>query len=536
MIISSSYQINSPFSNSGKVPIVKKTLTSEKNKIFIPSKMKDSYTSNSNYNSINYYDRSIIVKKISLSNIFGSGNSNTNTNNNTNNKTEHPTSVSLTEKEVLDDSNYISSNKINLYNNKINLYNNRVKKIKMATLIQSVVRRFLLNKKLFNDIQSVKRAHNTKSKIYRKKIPLNKKNVNNQTSDSYLNNMNEKKIEKNITNQFFFTKVVIVNSNHSKAQISKIQKFWRNRKLQIGNYSRISNYQCQSEIVKKVNLKKKISLTKKANYDSILFNSLHSVKDEQEPIKDDYKNSNKKTKVLRDKINLKTNNDIFHRFYLRNNYITRPQYIKLYNKNNQAKKEENEGIYQYEVNDINKSFKDKSYTLLHDKNKNGNYIQQLKYNTGKKINQIKSCTDINKVNKSEYIKGIKLDTDEKIKKNREYKNINNNLKVWQKNKINCVIYEDNINKYKDLKPNKNFIYINSSKTEKSIKLDRKKDIINKPNHSLMKKINGYMKKNNVKSRKALISKNHINIDGKEPYINLERKLIMQKPNRKKHTK
>ena len=193
MIISSSYQINSPFSNSGKVPIVKKTLTSEKNKIFIPSKMKDSYTSNSNYNSINYYDRSIIVKKISLSNIFGSGNSNTNTNNNTNNKTEHPTSVSLTEKEVLDDSNYISSNKINLYNNKINLYNNRVKKIKMATLIQSVVRRFLLNKKLFNDIQSVKRAHNTKSKIYRKKIPLNKKNVNNQTSDSYLNNMNEKK-------------------------------------------------------------------------------------------------------------------------------------------------------------------------------------------------------------------------------------------------------------------------------------------------------------------------------------------------------
>ena len=28
--------------------------------------------------------------------------------------------------------------------------------------------------------------------------------------------MNEKKIEKNITNQFFFTKVVIVNSSHSK--------------------------------------------------------------------------------------------------------------------------------------------------------------------------------------------------------------------------------------------------------------------------------------------------------------------------------
>ena len=41
------------------------------------------------------------------------------------------------------------------------------------------------------------------------------------------------------------------------------------------------------------------------------------------------------------------------------------------------------------------------------------------------------------------------------------------------------------------------------------------------------------KKNYAKSRKILISKNHINIDEKEPYINLERKLIMQKPNAQK---
>ena len=102
MIISSSYKINSPnspFSSSGKVPFVKKTLTSEKNKIFIPSRIKDNYTSNSNYNSINFYDRSIIVKKISLSNIFNYNNSPKANN--------HPISLSFTEKDVLEDNSYI---------------------------------------------------------------------------------------------------------------------------------------------------------------------------------------------------------------------------------------------------------------------------------------------------------------------------------------------------------------------------------------------------------------------------------------------
>jgi hypothetical protein len=309
--------------------------------------------------------------------------------------------------------------------------------------------------------------------------------------------------------------------------------------MQIGNYSRISNYQCQSEIVKKFNFNKKINL-RKANYDSILFNSLHSMREEPENSKNDNKNNyNNKIQISKDKISVKTNNEIFHRFYLRNNYITRPQYIKLYNQNNPVKKEENEGIYQYEVNDINRSFKDKSFTLLHDKNKNGNYIQQLKYNTGKKINQIKSCSDIKKSNKSENNKGIKLDTDEKIKKNKEYKTINNNLKVWQKNKINCELYEDNINKYKQLKPNKNFICINSSKTEKYIKLDLESDIINKPDQSLMKKINGSSKKNYLKAtniKRAFINKNIINMEGKEPNINMERKLIMPKPNKQKSIK
>jgi hypothetical protein len=532
MIISSSYKINSPFSSSGKVPFVKKTLTSEKNKIFIPSRIKDNYTSNSNYNSINFYDRSIIVKKISLSNIFNYNNSPKANN--------HPISLSFTEKDVLEDNSYMS-------NNRGNLYNNRVKKIKMATIIQSVFRRFLSNKKLFNNIHSGKRSHNhIKSIIYRKKLPLNKKNINYQSFDSFVNEKRSEKkfynkIDKKFANQFFFTKVIIVNSSYEKAQISKIQKYWRNKKLnmQIGNYSRISNYQCQSEIVKKFNFNKKINL-RKANYDSILFNSLHSMREEPENSKNDNKNNyNNKIQISKDKISVKTNNEIFHRFYLRNNYITRPQYIKLYNQNNPVKKEENEGIYQYEVNDINRSFKDKSFTLLHDKNKNGNYIQQLKYNTGKKINQIKSCSDIKKSNKSENNKGIKLDTDEKIKKNKEYKTINNNLKVWQKNKINCELYEDNINKYKQLKPNKNFICINSSKTEKYIKLDLESDIINKPDQSLMKKINGSSKKNYLKAtniKRAFINKNIINMEGKEPNINMERKLIMPKPNKQKSIK
>ena len=98
------------------------------------------------------------------------------------------------------------------------------------------------------------------------------------------------------------------------------------------------------------------------------------------------------------------------------------------------------------------------------------------------------------------------------------------------------MYEDNINKYKHLKPNKNFICIISSKAEKLLHLNRKRDIIMKPNNSLMKKTNNSIKKSSSKlinMKKALINKNFMNYDENEPYIILERKLIMSKPIRKK---
>lgn len=517
---------SSVISSSDRIPIVKKSATLEKNKIFLRSRIRDNYNSNShsNYNSINYIDRSIIVKKISLSNVFNY--------NNVINTTNHPINLSLTEKEVFDGNNSF------IENHRLNLYNSKRKKVHKVILIQSFIRRFLSYKKYINELQDVKGIHYTKSKIYRKKLPVYKKYINYQPSEPIMEDINEKKIDKNFTNNYFFTKLVIINTNDDKAKISKIQKYWRKRKLnlQIGNYSRISNYQCQSEIVKKYNFGKKINLTKKATYDSLLFSSLHSLKEEQESVKDENKNP-KKIQISKDKISVKTNNDIFHKFYLRNKYITRPQYIKLYNKNNQTKREDNEGIYQYEVNDINKTFKDKSFSLFHDKNKNGNYIQQIKSNTGKKIIQIKSCSDINRnATISEYNKLKKYDTDEKLKKSKEYKQIINNLKVWQKNKINSELYEDNINKYKHLKPNKNFICIISSKAEKLLHLNRKRDIIMKPNNSLMKKTNNSIKKSSSKlinMKKALINKNFMNYDENEPYIILERKLIMSKPIRKK---
>ncbi len=108
--------------------------------------------------------------------------------------------------------------------------------------------------------------------------------------------------------------------------------------------------------------------------------------------------------------------------------------------------------------------------------------------------------------------------------------------MWQKNKINSELYEDNINKYRHLKPNKNFICIISSKAEKLIHLNRRRDIIIKPNNSLMKKTNNGIKKSPSKlinMKKALINKNFMNDDENEPHIALERKLIMSKPIRKK---
>ena len=476
----------------------------ENSKIYFKSRIMDNRYYRSPYNSINLGDHSIIVKRISLSNIFNI--------NNSINTGAHPISISLNEQNVLTNND---NSFRNIEQKRIQLYDNRKKKINKAIIIQSFIRRFLTCKRYYYELQKIKmKLYNFKKNIYKKKLGLIK-------TYSYKKIINQKINKRSIDkDNFYFTKTIIVNSYHEKLLISRIQKYWRNNKLnyQIGFLSRINNYETHSQILKNFNFANKISLTKRPKYDSLLFSSLKSLKEEPHYLRDKYRTF-KKRKFKKDDINLKNSKEIFDIFYSNNNYIKRPQYIKLYNKNNKTltKGENNEeNIYHYEVNDINKSFKNKSFTLYHDNNKNGNYIQQTncKCNLETKINEMIDKDDNEKEN---------------IYKIIESKNIVNNLKIWKKNRLNIKFNEENYFKYKDLKPNKNFLIINSSKTEKCLKLERKKDIIHFPNRAKMRKINYTLKKSSTKKLKNILSKYYINEEEIEPKLILERKFFMKKP-------
>jgi hypothetical protein len=271
---------------------------------------------------------------------------------------------------------------------------------------------------------------------------------------------------------------------------------------------------------------------KRSHNDSILFNSLFSFKDIEE---EDYNNNLDKSKYKKSiKFTNSINKGAFNKFYSTNNKIKRPHFIQINHKNNQTvtvgREDDDEEVYQYEVND-EESFRGRSFTLLRDKNQKGNYIQQVKLHPGKKINpkakSISLGTTYKKTNNKFFFTSKDI---AKLSKNKDYTKISNNLKIWQKNEISCKNYKGNILKYKELKPNKNFICINSSKKEKSLLLGRKKNIITKPRISSMKKIsnsgkNNLLKKNPLK----LISKFFIVDKTKEPNIVIERKLIMKKP-------
>ena len=358
MIVNQKLGYNYTPLNGYKSELIKKykCIHSDRNKILLKYNNNENNNNDykTTYNSINLGDRSIIIKKICLSNIGGNANINAR---------NHPISLSLSEKEAFKDNNYGSIEK-----QRLKSFNYKIKTIKIIVKIQSFVRGFLIKKKYFNELQNIKNnLTRTKHFIYKKKIPSHR-NIN----LNYNINHCVKISKKNICENNFFTKNIIVNTLYNKKKISKIQKFWRNKKynLQIGNYSRISNYQCQSEIMNKNNFSKKINLMKKPKYNS-LFNSLKYLKDESN-------SNNSKDKNKKDMILLMKDKEILNKFYLKNKYIKRPQYIKLWNRNNHT------SIKDYSINDINKSFKNKSFTLLHDKIKNGHYIQQIKSNTKKK--------------------------------------------------------------------------------------------------------------------------------------------------------
>ena len=503
--------------------------SNDRKRIYFRTKIRD----NNNYqvfNSVNFSDREIIEKKISLSNVYNI--------NNTINIGSHPINMSLRPESFTNNSFFMENNDLNLFELR-NVIKNR-KNLKKIILIQSFIRAFLSYKKYHNKLPKIKKGlQQSKIVLYKKKMPIYKRGTNYHLVKKIKKIVKESIIIKkhNIHNNFLFTKLIVVNGNYDKEKISLIQKYWRKRKseLIISNYSRLSNFQTQSEIASKFyNNNKRINLMKRTHNDSILFNSLFSFKDIDE--EEEYNNNKDKPKYKKSITLTKSiNKGAFNKFYSTNNNIKRPHYIQINHKNNQTVTvgrggDDDEEVYQYEVND-DESFKGRSFTLLRDKNQNGNYIQQVKSPIGKKINPKAKSISIGTTYKKSNNKYFFTSQDiAKLSKNKDYVKIANNLKIWQKNKTFCKNYKGNILKYKDLKPNKNFICINSSKKEKSLLLFRKKNIINKPKISSMKKINSSGKNNLLKKNPLkLISKFFMVDKTKEPNLVIERKLIMKKP-------
>jgi hypothetical protein len=501
--------------------------SNDRKRIYFRTKIGD----NNNYqvfNSVNFSDKEIIEKKISLSNVYNI--------NNTINIGSHPINMSLRPESFNNNSYFMENNDLNLLDLRKTI-NNR-KNLKKIILIQSFVRAFLSNKKYSNKLLNLKNGlKRPKIVLYKKKMPIYKRGTNYHLVKKIKKIIKENIIIKkhNIHNNFLFTKLIVVNGNYEKEKISLIQKYWRKRKneLIISNYSRLSNFQTQSEIASKFyNNNKRINLMKGTHNDSILFNSLFSFKDIEE---EEYNNNIDKSKYTKSiKITKSINKGAFNKFYSTNNNRKRPHYIQINHKNNQTvtvgKRDDDEEVYQYEVND-DESFRGRSFTLLRDKNQNGNYIQQVKSHTGKKINPKAKSISIGTTYKKSNNKYFFTSQDiAKLSKNKNYIKITNNLKIWQKNETFCKKYKGNILKYKELKPNKNFICINSSKKEKSLLLGRKKNIITKPKISSMKKISNNGKNNLIKKNPLkLISKYFIVEKTKEPNLVIERKIIMKKP-------
>ena len=536
MIISPRYRFNSYSKNlvreKNERDYIRTTIKKSRNSsndrkgIYFRTKIRDK----NNYqvfNSVNF-DREIIEKKISLSNVYNI--------NNTINIGNHPINMSLRPESFKNNSFFMENNDLNLFDLR-NIINKRKNKKKIV-LIQSFVRAFLSYKKYHNKLLSLKNGlKHSKIVLYKKKMPIYKRGTNYHLVKKSNKILKENFIIKkhNIHKNFLFTKLIVVNGNYDKEKISLIQKYWRKRKndLIVSNYSKLSNFQTQSEIASKFyNNNKRINLMKRSHNDSILFNSLFSFKDIEE---EDYNNNLDKSKYKKSiKFTNSINKGAFNKFYSTNNKKKRPHFIQINHKNNQTvtvgREDDDEEVYQYEVND-EESFRGRSFTLLRKKNKKGNYIQQVKLHPGKKINpkakSISLGTTYKKTNNKFFFTSKDI---AKLSKNKDYIKISNNLKIWQKNEISCKNYKGNILKYKELKPNKNFICINSSKKEKSLLLGRKKNIITKPRISSMKKISNSGKNNLLKKNPfKLISKFFIVDKTKEPNIVIERKLIMKKP-------
>ena len=173
-------------------------------------------------------------------------------------------------------------------------------------------------------------------------------------------------------------------------------------------------------------------------------------------------------------------------------------------------------------------------------NRNSNNSSKIFYNNCNYSNTYNNSKNINNYS-------INASTSLKIKRHMNYSNIkkrkNSNKKIKIKNKLNIWIkYKikfnfnlHNIDKYKNLIPNKNFIKIDSLEKEENLFTNNiKKDIIPKPDISLMKKIKKNTKKKSkpkllAKKEKIIVHYFLNNENDIEPPLYIENKLIMKKP-------
>ena len=190
----------------------------------------------------------------------------------------------------------------------------------------------------------------------------------------------------------------------------------------------------------------------------------------------------------------------------------------------------------------NKNKKRNSFIMMKKSkaNKNSNNSSKFFYNKCSHSNTYNNSININNcsINESTSLKITKHRNNSNIKKqknsNKKIK-IKNKLNIWIKYRIKFNFNPHNIDKYKNLIPEKNFIKIDSLEKEENLFTnDIKRDIIPKPDISLMKKIKIIAKKKSkaklLPKKEKIVAHYFLNIGNDiEPPLNIENKLIMKKP-------
>ena len=440
--------------------------------------------------------------------------------------------------------------------------NNYKDQINYIILIQSFFRGYLLRtkKKLLIFKTPILKPVKNGSSIYKRKTPVKYKEYN--TSKNYntfsanaekrffkyrdmFSDSNSKKnikdisyIKKNKPENQLVTKNYVINKKKEIAKINLIQTYWKKK------YNKI-----------KIESKMK-SIIKDYKKNNININNSFMFMSQIRPYSKNYKNN-------------------FHSFNTENDIIIENE-------------EENENLnsitdynHNCDTNYLNSFIRTNSLIKKNNKSLNLNDCQTFKSNSYKKKNNFRSfllnsvtsnfrnynieCPNVFfKKHAINLNKTPNTKRSARIGENYDIKIVNNNINIWKKAEIKIKINKDDIFKFKDMIPNKNFILVETRKKEKKIFLNNKQ-IINKPNVNKLKKIKNRIKKTNSctrrksfglanlkgslnensknslsikrtttdkkkKNKQNIINNYFVNeIDFNEPSLILERKLTMEKP-------